>query len=339
MICLRLIGVKKLNKKRNSLIIILLFVLLFLLILFSLCVGKYDINIFQILTNNNTDNMTLNVMFGLRLPRIVAAIVVGASLAVAGASYQGLFKNPLISSDFLGVSSGAAIGAAISILLSLSSIYISLFSFLGGIIAVLITSFIPVLVKNRSNITLVLSGIIVSSFMSSILGFIKFIADPNSELASITYWTMGSFSYVSFKNIVPSLIIIVPSLIILILISWWIDVMSMGERQARLLGTNVKLIKTIVIICSTLLASSSVSLVGTVGWVSLIIPHLTRLLFGYSNKIVIPTSALIGSIFMLAVDTLTRIIGPIEMPVSIMTGIIGVPFFIWLLIKRKEKML
>ena len=327
------------NKKRNSLIIILLFVLLFLLILFSLCVGKYDINIFQILTNNNTDNMTLNVMFGLRLPRIVAAIVVGASLAVAGASYQGLFKNPLISSDFLGVSSGAAIGAAISILLSLSSIYISLFSFLGGIIAVLITSFIPVLVKNRSNITLVLSGIIVSSFMSSILGFIKFIADPNSELASITYWTMGSFSYVSFKNIVPSLIIIVPSLIILILISWWIDVMSMGERQARLLGTNVKLIKTIVIICSTLLASSSVSLVGTVGWVSLIIPHLTRLLFGYSNKIVIPTSALIGSIFMLAVDTLTRIIGPIEMPVSIMTGIIGVPFFIWLLIKRKEKML
>lgn len=115
--------------------------------------------------------------------------------------------------------------------------------------------------------------------------------------------------------------------------------MSMGERQARLLGTNVKLIKTIVIICSTLLASSSVSLVGTVGWVSLIIPHLTRLLFGYSNKIVIPTSALIGSIFMLAVDTLTRIIGPIEMPVSIMTGIIGVPFFIWLLIKRKEKML
>ena len=327
------------NKKRNSLIIILLFVLLFLIIIFSLCVGKYDINIFQILTNNNTDNMTLNVIFGLRLPRIVAAIVVGASLAVAGASYQGLFKNPLISSDFLGVSSGAAIGAAISILLSLSSIYISVFSFIGGIIAVLVTSFIPILVKNRSNITLVLSGIIVSSFMSSILGFIKFIADPNSELASITYWTMGSFSYVSFENIIPSLMIIIPSLIILILISWWIDVMSMGEKQAKLLGTNVKLIKTIVIICSTLLASSSVSLVGTVGWVSLIIPHLTRLFFGYSNKIVIPVSALIGSIFMLAVDTLTRIIGPIEMPVSIMTGIIGVPFFIWLLIKRKEKML
>ena len=327
------------NKKRNSLIIILLFVLLFLLIIFSLCVGKYDINIFQILTNNNTDNMTLNVIFGLRLPRIVAAIVVGASLAVAGASYQGLFKNPLISSDFLGVSSGAAIGAAISILLSLSSIYISVFSFIGGIVAVLVTSFIPILVKNRSNITLVLSGIIVSSFMSSILGFIKFIADPNSELASITYWTMGSFSYVSFENIIPSLMIIIPSLIVLILISWWIDVMSMGEKQAKLLGTNVKLIKTIVIICSTLLASSSVSLVGTVGWVSLIIPHLTRLLFGYSNKIVIPVSALIGSIFMLAVDTLTRIIGPIEMPVSIMTGIIGVPFFIWLLIKRKEKML
>lgn len=325
---------KKENK--NRLTLILLLILFVLIVLFSLCVGKYKINTYDLL---NIDNMSKNVLFKLRLPRVIAAIIVGAALAVSGAAYQGLFKNPLISSDFLGISSGAAIGAAISILLSLSSIYISLFAFIGGILTVLITTLIPVLIKNRSNITLVLSGIIVGSFMSSILGFIKFIADPNSELASITYWTMGSFSYVSFENIIPTLIIVIPSLIILILISWWLDVMSMGENEAKILGANTRLIRVIVIITSTLLTSSSVCLVGTVGWVSLIIPHLTRLIFGYTNKTVVPISALLGSIFMLAVDTLTRIIGPIEMPVSIMTGIIGVPFFIWLLIKRKDSIL
>lgn len=175
--------------------------------------------------------------------------------------------------------------------------------------------------------------------MSSILGFIKFIADPNSELASITYWTMGNFSYVTLESIIPVAVIILISLIVLILISWWIDVMSIGENEAKLLGANVRLIKTIVIVTSTLLTSCSVCLVGTIGWVSLIVPHFTRLIFGYSNKTVIPLSALLGAIFMLVVDTLTRIIGPIEMPISIMTGIIGVPFFIWLLIKRKDSIL
>ena len=331
------------NNKRNKLISALLIVLLVVLVIVSLCSGKYEISpldsIKAILGSNDIDKMTTNVVLGLRLPRIIAAIIVGAALSVSGAAYQGLFKNPLISSDFLGVSSGAAIGAAISILLSLSNIYISLFAFIGGIIAVFVTTLIPTLLKNRSNITLVLSGIIVSSFMSSILGFIKFVADPNSQLASITYWTMGSFSYVSLSNIVPVLVIVIPCLIVLILISWWIDVMSMGESEAKLLGANVTLIKTIIIIASTLLTSSSVCLVGTIGWVSLIIPHLTRLIFGHTNKVVIPNSILLGSIFMLVVDTLTRLIGPIEMPVSIMTGIIGVPFFIWLLVKRKDSIL
>lgn len=331
------------NTKRNRLLTILFVILLFILVIVSLCVGKYKVtpidSFKSIFGSGDTDKMTVNVIWGLRLPRIIAAIIVGCSLSVSGAAYQGLFKNPLISSDFLGVSSGAAIGAAISILLSLSNIYISLFAFIGGIVAVLITTLIPTLIKNRSNITLVLSGIIVSSFMSSVLGFIKFIADPNSELASITYWTMGNFAYVSLDNIIPVLIIIIPSLIILIMISWWIDVMSMGESEARILGTNVRLIKILVIVFSTLLTSCSVCLVGTIGWVSLIIPHLTRLIFGYTNKVVIPLSALLGSIFMLVVDTLTRIIGPIEMPVSVMTGIIGVPFFIWLLIKRKDSIL
>ena len=329
------------KEKKFSLIIISLLLILFILIILTLCLGKYEIKPIDSLSiilglNNNVDEMSINVVLKLRLPRIIGAILVGAALSISGSAYQGIYRNPLVSPDFLGVSSGACIGAAIAILLSLPSLYVSGFAFIGGIIAVIITSLIPILIKNRSNIILILSGIIVSSLMSSILGLLKFIADPESELASITYWTMGSFSYISLKELIPMLIILIPSIIILILLSWWIDVVSIGENEAKSLGANTKLIKTIVIVCATLLTSGSVCLAGTIGWVGLIIPHFSRMLVGSSNKRVIPISALLGAIFMLLVDTLTRTIGVIEMPVSIMTGIIGAPFFIWLLIKRKD---
>ena len=329
------------KKKNYSLVFISLLIILFVLIVLTLCIGKYEVSPLECISilfnlNKNSNEMTINVIWGLRLPRILGAILVGAALSISGSAYQGIYRNPLISPDFLGVSSGACIGAAIAILLSLPSSLISLFAFVGGIIAVIITSLIPTFINNRSNIMLILSGIIVSSLMSSILGLLKFIADPESELASITYWTMGSFSYVSLQEIIPMILILVPSIIILILLSWWIDVVSIGENEAKSLGANTKLIKTIVIVCATLLTSGSVCLAGTIGWVGLIIPHFSRLLVGSSNKKVIPISALLGSIFMLLVDTLTRTIGIIEMPVSIMTGIIGAPFFIWLLIKRKD---
>lgn len=329
------------KEKKYSLIIVSLLIILVVLIILTICLGKYEVTPLESLSilfgiNSNPNEMTANVVLRLRLPRIIGAILVGAALSLSGSAYQGIYRNPLISPDFLGVSSGACIGAAVAILLSLSSYYISVFAFIGGIIAVLITSSIPKLIKNRSNIMLILSGIIVSSLMSSILGLLKFIADPESELASITYWTMGSFSYVSLKELIPMLIILIPSIIILILISWWIDVVSIGENEAKSLGANTKLIKTIVVVCATLLTSGSVCLAGTIGWVGLVVPHFSRLLVGSSNKRLIPVSAILGAIFMLLVDTLTRTIGIIEMPVSIMTGIIGAPFFIWLLIKRKD---
>ena len=329
------------KKKKYSLVFISLIVILLILIVLTLCVGKYEVSPLECLSilfnlDRHSSEMTINVIWGLRLPRILGAIIVGAALSVSGSAYQGIYRNPLISPDFLGVSSGACIGAAIAILLSLPSYLVSIFAFVGGIIAVIITSLIPTLIKNRSNIMLILSGIIVSSLMSSILGLLKFIADPESELASIVYWTMGSFSYISLKEILPILLISIPSIIILILLSWWIDVVSIGESEAKSLGANTRLIKTIVIVCATLLTSGSVCLAGTIGWVGLIIPHFSRMLVGSSNKKIIPISALLGAIFMLLVDTLTRTIGIIEMPVSIMTGIIGAPFFIWLLIKRKD---
>lgn len=334
------------NKNNNIKKMIILTIVLLSLIVLMLCVGKYQISIkdslsilFRAITFRPqvADEMSVNVVLRLRLPRILVSIFVGAALSISGACYQGIFRNPLVSPDFLGVSSGACIGAALAILLGLSKWYISLLAFIGGIITVIITAIIPSLIKNKTNIMLVLSGIIVGSLMSSILGFIKYVADPDTQLASITYWTMGSFSYSSIEDILPILIVIVPPTIILIMISWWIDVLSTGEYEAKTLGANTKLIRGIVIVCSTLLTSGAICFAGTIGWVGLIIPHISRLLVGSSNQKVIPCSCLLGGIFMLLVDSLTRTITATEMPVSIMTGIIGAPFFCYLLFKKRNE--
>ena len=280
--------------------------------------------------------MTQNVVMGLRVPRILASVIVGGALAMSGAAYQGIFKNPLVSPEFLGVSSGACIGAAAAILMSLTTVYISLFAFFGGLIAVALTMAIPSLIRNRSNLVLVLSGIIVGSALSSVFGFIKYLADPDTQLASITYWTMGSFSYIKLSELLVVLAVIAVPAVIIVLMSWWIDVLSLGEREAQALGANVRLIRGIIIICATLLTAGSVCIAGTIGWVGLIIPHFGRMLTGPSNRRLIPLSGLLGGLFMLLVDTLTRTLGVEEMPVSILTGIIGAPFYCFLLFRQRR---
>lgn len=321
-----------------------LLVLLLAAVVLSVCVGKYPVTpgeslriILRTVFGKETGSpeMTENVVLRLRIPRIVASVIVGAALSAAGAAYQGIFRNPLVSPDFLGVSSGACIGAAAGILLGLSSGGISVLAFFGGIIAVAITMSIPVLIRNRANIMLVLSGIIVGSAMSSIMGFLKYAADPDSQLASITYWTMGNFGYVMTAELLPLCLVVLPPLLVLFLMSWWIDVLSMGEGEARALGADVRLIRGIAVLCSTLLTAGSVCVAGTISWVGLIVPHFGRMIVGPSQRKLIPASALLGGLFMLVVDTLTRIIGQTEMPVSIMTGIIGAPVFCWLLWKQR----
>ena len=334
------------KKKHNTLFIgIVLLCLLIGGIVLAVCVGKYAVSpgeSISILARRlfgmqcELPQMTQNVVIGLRIPRILAAVVVGSALSMSGAAYQGIFKNPLVSPEFLGVSSGACIGAALAILLSLTTGYISLFAFVGGIIAVALTVSIPSLINNRSNIVLVLSGIIVGSALSSVFGFIKYVADPDTQLASITYWTMGSFSYIKLSELLVVIPIIILPTIILIFMSWWIDVLSLGEEEARALGTNVKFVRGMVIICATLLTAGSVCIAGTIGWVGLIIPHFGRMLVGPSNRRLIPISGLLGGLFMLMVDTLTRTVGASEMPVSILTGIIGAPFYCWLLFRQRR---
>ena len=329
--------------KRSWPVQLLLLACLLVCIILAACVGKYPVSPFESLKimlgrTENTSEMTVNVVLGLRVPRIFASVIVGGALSMSGAAYQGIFKNPLVSPDFLSVSSGACIGAAVAILMSLSATYISVFAFIFGIAAVLITVAIPAMMGNRTNVMLVLSGIIVGTAMSSILGFIKYIADPNTQLASITYWTMGSFSYITLADLFAVLPIIVIPGVILILMAWWIDVLSMGEDEARTLGARVGLIRGITIICATLLTAGSVCIAGTISWVGLIVPHFGRMAVGPSNRKLLPMCALLGGLFMLAVDTLTRTIGTTEMPVSILTGVLGAPIFCWLLFRQRREL-
>ena len=317
------------------------------LAVFCLCVGKYSVTpaealeiIFGRLTGAAPvwDPMAENVVLGLRLPRVAAAIVVGAALSISGAAFQGIFKNPLISPDFLGVSSGASVGAAIAILLSLGAVYMQIFAFAGGLLAVTLTASIPVLLRNSSNIMLVLSGIIVGGVMMSILGFLKYIADPETQLASITYWQLGSFSYIRPESLLAVLPVLLISAAVLIGISWWIDVLSLGEREARSLGVNIGRMRGLAMLCATLLTAGAVCVAGTIGWIGLVIPHFARMMVGPANTRLIPAACLLGGNFMLIVDTVTRTIGPIEMPVSILTGIIGAPFYAWLLYKQRMRL-
>ena len=334
----------QINKFSGSAINVALFVVLVILFVACLCVGKYSLTpgeCLHILTGKifnaepTWDGMDEKMLMGVRLPRALSTVIVGAALALSGAVYQGIFKNPLVSPDFLGVSSGACVGAAVAILLSMTGAFVQIFAFIGGIIAVLITVMIPKAMRSNSNIMLVLAGIIVSGAMSSVLGFIKYIADPQTELAAITYWQLGSFAYVDMDALAGILPLTIIATIVLIAMSWWINVLSLGEQEARSLGADVNLMRGVCIVCSTILTAGAVCISGTIGWIGLVIPHFGRMIAGADNRVLLPATCFIGGIFMLLVDTVTRIIGPAEMPISILTGIIGAPFYAWLLYRQR----
>ena len=337
-------GGKK-QRKRSGAVFPLLFAALLASVWLSLSLGRFQVPPEQALRilcarllplRETWDRSMANVVLNVRLPRVLASVFVGSALSASGCTYQSIFKNPLVSPEFLGVSSGAGIGAAAAILLSLPALLISVFAFVGGIVAVLLTVSIPALIKNRSNIMLVLSGIIVGSALSSVFGFIKYVADPDTQLAPIIYWTMGSFAYIQLSDLLAVLAVIVFPAALLVIMAWWIDVLSLGEAEAQSLGANVHLVRSLVIICATLLTAGSVCIAGTIGWVGLVVPHLCRLIAGSSNRRLIPLCALVGGLFMLLVDTLTRIVGIGEMPVSVLTGIIGAPFYCWLLYRQRR---
>lgn len=279
-----------------------------------------------------------SVLFALRLPRILAAILVGMSLSLSGAAYQGVFKNPLVAPDMLGVSAGACVGASTAILFNAGEGVIQIMALLGGILAVAIASAIPRLVRNQSMMTLVLAGVIVSGLMNSILGLLKYLADPDTQLASITHWQLGSLSSAVWRDVVyvgPPILI---AALILVAARWKINVLSLGEKEARSLGTDIRRARGVIVLCATALTACAVCISGTIGWIGLVIPHLGRMLVGPDNRRLIPVSGVLGAIFLLAIDTVARNITSAELPLSILTGLVGAPFYFYLLMSQRMKL-
>ncbi len=325
--------------------VLVLMILLMLSALVALCMGQYEIapgHVISILFSGIfphesawTDTMYRVVMYS-RLPRVIAAVAVGASLALAGAAYQGVFRNPLVSPDLLGVSHGACVGAAVSILLGLGHAGNVVLAFVGGVVAVVITVLFPTLINKRSTISLVLSGVIVGGFFSSVLGLLKYVADPDTELAEITYWQLGSLSKVKADSLYVILPIMAAAGLVLWLFRWRINVISLGDREAKTLGIDLQKERGILILCSTLLTAAAICVSGTIGWIGLIMPHLARMLVGQDNQKVIPVSGLLSGIFLIVVDTTARNLTGAEIPLGIITGFIGTPFFAFVLLKQKN---
>lgn len=272
------------------------------------------------------------VVRNIRLPRICAALLVGAALAAAGACYQSLFRNPLVSPDILGVSAGAGLGAVAGIFLSLPVVLIQASAFVGGIVAVTLVSLVASMVRNTDRtLALVLTGVVVGALAGAATSLLKVLADPYDQLPAITFWLLGSLASVTAGDMLPVLPAVVVGLVPLMLLRWRIDVLALGDDEARALGIEAGRVRLLVIAAATLVTASVTALAGVVGWVGLVIPHIARMLVGPGFARLLPVSILIGAGYLLAVDTLARTISSIEVPLGILTAIVGAPFFIWLL--------
>lgn len=272
------------------------------------------------------------VILQVRAPRLFAALVVGAALAAAGAAYQNLFKNPLVSPDILGVSAGCALGAGLAILWSLPVVAIQGFAFAGGLAAVALVVAVGSWVRGRDPIlTLILTGVVVGSLFGAGIALVKYVADPYNQLPAITFWLLGSFGGALPTDLAVAVPLIAIGLVPLILLRWRIDLLALSEDEARSLGLDVAKLRLAVILCATLVTASAVALAGVIGWVGLVIPHAARLLVGASFARVLPLSLVLGAAFMLAVDTLCRTLAATEIPPGVATAFVGTPVFIALL--------
>ncbi|WP_010240501.1 FecCD family ABC transporter permease [Clostridium arbusti] len=339
------LGVKTIKNKNIAIgILIIMLAAIFLL---SFTLGRYAIPLPELL--NILIGKFLNlpatwpkseemVLFQVRIPRIFAALLIGTALSASGAAYQGLFKNPMVSPDILGASSGAGVGAVIAILLSFGSVGMQLMAFIMGLIAVALTYIISSIIgRHRSSIVLlVLIGMVVSNIFSAIISITKYLADPDNKLPTITFWLMGGLSVIDGSDILMFLIPFTLGIVPLILIRWKINILSFGDEEAKTLGVDTRRMRLIIIICSTMLTAAAVSISGMISWIGLIIPHIARIIVGPNYKILLPVSMIIGGGFLLLVDDFARNMFTLEVPLGILTSIIGAPLFLYLLLKSKK---
>lgn len=276
------------------------------------------------------------VVWDVRLPRAIAVILAGSGLAVSGATYQGVFRNPLVSESILGVSAGAGVGAALAILMDQGTDVIQFSAFAFGLLAVGMTFAISRVYRSNPTLVFVLAGIIVGGLFSAIISLLKFVADPYSKLPDIVFWLMGSFAKASTANFIQVIPVILIAMLVIVLLRWHLNIISMGDEEARSLGMDTKRFRLVFIVCSTLLTAAAVCIGGVIGWVGLIIPHISRMLVGPDHKDMIIASILLGGSYLLAVDTVCRTLMSVEIPISIVTSILGAPIFLYLLYITKK---
>lgn len=321
--------------------------ILLLLIAGSACAGRFSISVPQLLTLLKARLLGIEsgldlqetVLFGSRLPRILAAVLIGCGLSVSGASYQGIFRNPMVSPDLLGASAGAGFGAALGFLLELPVFQVQLLAFFCGMMSVALTCLISRMIgfeAGSSRLLLVLSGIVVGALFQAFISVIKYVADPFDTMPSIAFWLMGGLTYVTAADIPVLALPVLTGTLILLLFRWRINLLSFGEDEARSMGIHVKKYQQLVIFCATLMTASCVAVGGMIGWVGLIVPHFARMFAGPDYRHMLPCCAVLGSIFLLVVDDAARCLFPQELPIGILTAIIGAPVFIGLLAKGKK---
>jgi iron complex transport system permease protein len=273
-----------------------------------------------------------NVIWQVRGPRVVAAAMIGAALAVAGTAFQGLFRNPLVSPDILGASSGAALGAVLGIFFSLGVFAIQGLAFVGGLIAVAAVYLIGSAMRSRDPVlVLVLTGVVIGALLGAGVGLVKYLADPYNQLPAMTFWLLGSLAAVGIADLVPLFGPVALGTLVLVALRWRMNVMSLPDEEARALGLATGPLRIAIVAAATLVTSASVATAGIIGWVGLVVPHMARSLVGPDFARLIPAAALIGGGFLLVIDTLARTAAAIEIPLGILTALVGTPFFIWLL--------
>lgn len=272
------------------------------------------------------------VVFAVRLPRVAAAALVGAALAVSGAAYQGMFRNPMVSPDILGASAGAGFGAAVAILLGAGYFGISAAAFCCGLLAVAAAWLVSRLSRTNQTVALILAGMMISSLFSAGTSFVKLVADTQQQLPAITYWLMGSLSSIKDTDVLFLSIPVTLGMVPLLALRWRMNLLTLGEEEAQSMGVNTRRLRGTVIVCATLLTSASVAVSGMIGWVGLVIPHFCRMLFGYDYRRLIPAGALFGASFLLIVDDIARLVTTGELPLGILTAFVGAPLFVYLIV-------
>lgn len=335
---------RRVSRVRANIVLIGLGIFLIVAFLVSLVLGRYPMSVGEVLGMLGSKVFPIEqfwedrqeiLFFNTRLPRVILVMLVGCCLSTAGAAFQGTFQNPLVSPDILGASQGAALGAAIAILMGLSSFATSLWAFAFSLLSVVLVMFVSGRAKGNHMMVVVLSGVMVSSLFSAAVSYTKLIADPNNTLPNITYWLMGSMTGATVSDIRLCILPMALGLVVLFGLRWRINILTMGDDEAATMGVNARMLRIAVMLAATLITAASVAVSGIIGWVGLVIPHLCRMLIGCDYRKLLPASMLMGAGFLLVVDDISRLATTAEIPIGILTAFIGAPFFLYLITRKK----